>query len=366
MVEIIKEFLLEHWQELFPFRKHPGQWRFLLIKGNLGGYGGNSTFLIFSDQEAKPFIAVKTSRDPKYEKRLEQEYIALRYLRDNLPEDLSGHIPQAYYVGHTLCRNILIEEAVSGKSLDAIMKERALGKQRYIYSMIEMLSTWLIDLQKEICNRGNLLFGSEHQYEDLSKQIDSFSEGYLISEKEESFLDYLKQGVVSLKNSKVPLPFEHRDFSPINIILANDKFWVIDWVDFKREGLPLQDVFYFLLWLNFSNYSSEKEFQVRLKHFFQMFFRNGKHSRIATKIIKRYCDAFGIDLAYVKIFLALFLITRGIIEYELFLKQSERGFVYTVQPLGRGTFYKDGSLLKSGLYINLFRAFVENNNQFIF
>lgn len=365
MIEQLKEYLLESRNSALPL-KQPKRLRFLLTKGSLGGYGGRVTFFIFSDGQAYPALIAKIVRDPRDAHLLKTEYDSLKYVRENLSEAMREKIPRVFSLDDIGSYRVLLEEAVRGKSLDAIITGGILGQKNNALRGLNRIVDWLIGFQAELAAKENQQINGLNQNEYFAAPLDTFSSRYAFSGKEKNFLDLLRSELPRIFDTGFPLVFEHGDLSPINILFRRDKFWIIDWAAAKYKGLPLYDLFFLLTWFVFRNYRKEKEGGAVLENFNNIFLKDGEYAAAAVRLIKDYCGKLNISLASVKILFAMFLINSANREYAILSRQANRGYIIPVKPFDRGQSYCDGSLLKNGVYLNIFRRFVEQEHRYIF
>ena len=371
MINNLKEFLLDNWNKILPHIKRPRKLRFIIVKGSLGGYGGRVSFLFFPDNESKPAFIAKIARDPKYDQLISTEYNVLKYIHNSISSSLNDKVPQAFYLGQLKNHKFLIEESIIGKSVDAIISSRILNRKRIGYLILNVISDWLYEFKKEIAAKEVQFMDESNQQQLLSWPIEKFLKIYELTKKEKKFMDDLKNSISDIVKKKYPLALEHGDFSPINIIFTelnfkDSNFKVIDWEESKAKSLPLCDLFFLLTWYDFRNYFNKPEGKIRLNNFGQIFLKNGQHSAIATELIKKYCFNLGIDVSAVKILFPMFLINRANHEYDILSKQANRGYIPIIKPFNQGKNYKNNSLLRNNIYINLFSKFVQQSSEFIF
>ena len=366
MIDQLRDFLLDNWNKILPHLKQPHELRFLIAKGSIGGYGGKVNLFLFVDNEPQPIVIAKTVRDAQSDQLLAIEYNSLRYIHSTLSKSLREKTPQVYFLGQVGIYKVLIEEAVTGKSIDAIVTSNLFSRRQIACRMLKIIFVWLIESKKELNIRENYYINEANHKEYFSNPIEKFLRVYNISGKEKNFINNMENSISDIVKHKYPLVFEHGDLSPINIIYSKDKFWVIDWTCSKTKSLPFCDLFFLLIWFVFCNYPNEVEGIVRLNNFDQMFLKNGKYSSIASELIRDYCNKFNIDLLFLKTFFAMFIINRANKEYDILTRQADRGYIPLVKPFDQEMNYKNGSLSKNGLYINIFHRFVENSKKFIF
>ena len=368
MIDRLIFFLLENWDKILPHLRRPHKLRFMVAKGSLGGYAGKVNFFLFADNDNDPAVIAKTVRDPQYDRLLTVEYDSLKYIHSNFSNPLNEKAPRALFLGQIANYKILIEEALTGKSVDAIVTGSLFNRKRLSYHMLNIISDWLIEFKRRSVIKENYHINDSDQRESFYEPIESFLRLYNISEKEKEFLEDMENKIADIVKNKYPLVFEHGDLSPINIIFSKvgDKFWVIDWSCAKIRGLPFCDLFFLLTCFPFCSCPHEFEGIVRLNNFAQIFLRNGEYSDISSKLITDYCHKLNIDLSFVQTFFAMFIISRANNEYDILMKQANRGYIPVIRPFDQGKDYRDGGLLKSGVYINLFHKFVEASDQFIF
>jgi hypothetical protein len=369
MINHLKSFLLDNWASTLPAIAPPKKdLKLLLTKGSLGGYGGKVSFFLFTDNQPDPAAIIKTTRRPEYSQLLESEYGALMFIQKNISSHLSVRVPKAFFLGRIGSFDWLIEEAVTGRSADEVITNTVslAGREKKAAAILNRAIDWLAKFAKESSLIDNRCLGAEALKEYFYDPIDKFFSLYEITGEEKRFLEDIKDNCANLEREGIPLVFGHGDFSPINIILSGEIFWIIDWAASKQKSLPLADFFFFLTWFNFYNYNSSAEGSVRLEACSQFFIKGSKYSFLSSNFLKEYCDILGLDKAVARVFFFLFLISQANEEYAILKNQADMGYILAVKPFDKGKLYKDGSILRSGIYVNLFRKFFKNKDNLIF
>jgi hypothetical protein len=194
--------------------------------------------LVFAAREAKPRLAVKMPRVVEAIPALYQEAANLSAVHSARPGGFPG-VPRVLFCERQGESLVLGETVLTGLPLFTQLK-------RANYRELALKATdWLVDL------------AGQPELEPRSAWWDRLVEPAL-QEFNESFGSILSQG--SLQKARdilaglgpLPVMCEHRDFSPWNVMLADDgELVVLDWEGAELHGLPAMDLIYFLTYLAF-------------------------------------------------------------------------------------------------------------------
>lgn len=357
MIEEIKKIILAAPEIFFPGRGAPRTLGSLLVKGSLGANAGRVTFLVFRDREPEPSLAVKIARDPAGESLLAAEAAALSFLAGELSSDVSGAAPKLLYKGNKGAAAFIVEEAVHGITLGAETAESLFFRGSRATARLTEAASWLGRLAKE---SGRPADGGKRAV----PAAEGFKARYPLTDTAARFLDGLKPGLEEL-DRECPRVFTHGDFSPMNIYFGGG-MRVIDWAESFHGGMPLHDLFFLLTCFQFEPGPPEEQGTGRMDNFSSLFFRDGARSELACATLKKYLAHFELREAMLGPLLALFLMERANIEYEVLKRQGERGYMLPMKPFSDGADWSEGGLLTCGLYARLFAELAVNHDRLIF
>jgi len=345
MIEEIEKVILAAPRIFFPRRGAPRALATLLVKGSLGQNAGRVTFLIFRDGDPEPSLAAKIARDPSGESLLDAEAAGLRFLADKISPEVGRAAPKLLYQGNCGAAAFVAEEAVAGIPLGAEMTETLFFRERRASARLIEASSWLGRLAAESRRPAGGTKGAV-------RTAEIFKARYPLDDAADRFLDGLGTDLEGL-DRECPRVFIHGDFSHMNIYFGRGGMRVIDWAESRDGGMPLHDLF-FLLTSSVFGQGAEEDGTRRLANFSSLFFLDGGRGELARSAVDKYLESLKLDRGMLKPLLALFLMERANIEYEVLEGQGQRGYLVPMKPFGDGAKWTEGSLLKCGLYARLF------------
>jgi SAM-dependent methyltransferase len=237
--------------------------------------------LVFASQEAKPRLAVKMPRIVEAIPALYQEAANLAAVHSARPGGFPG-VPRVLFCERQGESLVLGETVLTGLPLFTQLR-------RDNYRELALKATdWLVDL------------AGQPELEPRSAWWDRLVEPAL-QEFNESFGSILGQGSLQKARDILaglgPLPAicEHRDFSPWNVMLADDgELVVLDWEGAELHGLPAMDLIYFLTYLAFFlDNALDSDF---LKESYQAVLEPTTFTgRVFSECTARYASRLGLD-----------------------------------------------------------------------
>jgi aminoglycoside phosphotransferase len=208
-------------------------------------------YLVFSRGDPKPTLVVKVPRLACNNDSVEREAANLSAIQASRAGGFRS-IPYLVAIPETHNRKILIETALSGKSMDPAFVRKNPSK------CIEMTTDWLLNIyHSTYCPREV----TPDWYERLVEQpIQGFAGKISLNEEEACLLEQTLERVEAMRAMDLPIMFEHGDLSQPNILVQDQgTIGVVDWEQAEPLGLPACDLFFFLAYVGFAiNKSREK------------------------------------------------------------------------------------------------------------
>jgi len=295
----IEGLMRERW-EGWQFGSRPERLSWLLLTG--GRRSVNKVVgLVFADSEQAPRSVVKFARTEAEEDQLRREAAALQSLRASRPE-LAG-VPTMLFLGQRCGRLCLGESAVAGKPL-------MLRLDRVSFSELAGLITrWLVDLAGAPHAQRQAAWSS-HLVEEPLREFEASFAGLI--EKD----DLARTSDLLSSLGDLPLVFEHRDFSPWNVVLNDEgEIAVLDWESCEPEGLPALDLIYFLTYAAFFVDDALESGRTREVYARSRDVRTATGS-VVDRCERSYCERLGLDHALLRPLRVLCWIIHSRSEYN--------------------------------------------------
>lgn len=229
------------------------------------GFKASSHLILFVLKAGyeQPILVIKLPRVAGDHNRLDKEVENLRKLHgmqeggfDSIPrivayEDCGGHM-------------LLVETMVKGEVMRRSLVKRKTGT--CIFTALE----WLDEIGKASMISSEKVL---NWFEELAESRFRILESSLpLSERERELLNRTRELVAPLREERLPLVFEHGDFSAPNILIEEKSgLGVVDWELAEPLGIPAADLFFFLSYAAFSRNGAEKPGEY-LRAFHEAFF----------------------------------------------------------------------------------------------
>jgi len=202
-----------------------------------GAYNSQKVIYVVFDAEGEwPDYVVKMTRNPAFNRRLENEWRALTLLAEHGIGDAET-LPRPTFLGRHAGLAVLGETAVVG--LPFLEQTQATAECPYARVAVE----WLVDLASATAGRP---IASAEAAVALGTLRDRFLELYGVDPGLRTFLaDQIDR--IAASASELPLVFQHGDPGCWNLVVTRSgRLGVLDWEAAEPNGMPLWDLFYFL------------------------------------------------------------------------------------------------------------------------
>jgi hypothetical protein len=258
MVEYLKKFILDNWDEWFDTAK-PVNLDFLKTHAGQAIRNKKVGFFVFNHN--KPIIFAKTVRDKKLNSIITDGFDKLKAINGCLKDN---SVPEAICCDHYQDTAFSLEGAINGKQFHSFKRPEDLKK----------FLEWFFRFQQSMKN-GKEMNGDRLQ-EYLASLVNDFIRAYCLEDDLVSLINNivgdLRQEINSLK---LPLVVQHGDLTPDNALIDNNQVKVIDWDNFGKINLPLFDLLVFL-----QRWSAIRNIDFLVKY---------------NSVIQKYFDEFSID-----------------------------------------------------------------------
>jgi len=366
MLPELSKYIIEKWDILYPDTKRPSKISYMGIAGSIEG--GTTTFLAFPDERGKLAFVVRVPRNSNKINQILAERDVLLYLH-TLSPFLRNSVPKVIVCEKIADTVVLVESAVDGKPMLTVLDSDGLPELESTKTNIRLVKEWLVRLNYETKKTEILLPDLFERY--INEQIEKLQSIFALSKHEQDYLKQIPTVTKSFRYHKIDLSLIHGDFCRHNILVSKNKskcsIRVIDWAFSEKEGFPFYDFFFFLSTF-FLQIRKERGIKGYVKAFRDTYFSTNKYSNLVKQYLIEYSQELKIDLSLIRIFFALFLIDKAILEYQQLLSLSGEGFVpgfgiYSSAESAKNKGYHD--LLKEQLWIHFFRMFVKEQKWFI-
>ncbi len=275
----ILTYLSENWQRL-KLEKYgtPAKLSSVILTPGFQASSHLIVFVLNKGQQA-PFLVVKLPRISGDHHRLDLEAESLRRLHASKSGGYDS-VPRVVAYEDWKDYRLLVETMVQGQ----IMRPPLIRKQTE--TCIQAAFNWLQEINQ---NTAVCAYKIENWFEKLA--INSFAaleNSFPLLPEEQQLIDQTRQLIEPLRLAKIPLVFEHGDFSSPNLMLANNTdLGVVDWELAEQHGLPTADFIFFLTYIAFCKENATKQPQ-QVKAFQNAFF-NHENPGWAMPHLRKYC-----------------------------------------------------------------------------
>lgn len=281
----------------------------------LGITGWRKTvFFTFNGKEKDPRHVFKIAEDEISMQRLIREKITLERMNE-----MDSHIPSITESGYLNGSFYLAERVLTGEPLLMF-----LYRHRKDEKMTDMIVQKSADLLIRM-NKANSVMEKMSVFEKSDRLPLDFYINRLPVKKEtaEKIKEAILKGIYNTRNVSMPLVIQHNDFQPENMLYHEGKILVLDWEYSVYEGLPLSDLFNFLL-LTYGFVMKKRAFDLKgfspvlkaksinenidLRTFHSVFYEENAISESVKKTVADYCKDSGIAKEIVMLLFQLFVI----------------------------------------------------------
>jgi len=270
------------WPTIAPGERVPRRLAYILLTKGVEE-GSKLVLLVFLDGNAAPRLAVKLGRTPAQNASLEAERRNLEALADRGD---NGQVGAPVVLGSSWIdgRLILMQLPVEGRNL----LELAAASRSTMY--VRLVVDWLIHLA-----RATRHVAAEKALSDRRLAgPDAPEPGRLLRDLPRESLPSPLSILNELRGESIPAVFEQRDLSTWNILVGADgRLTVLDWESASPAGIPVWDLFYFLLQYGFMVHRAAGP-QAQLRSFSDTFATRTGFGAIAHEAVARYIGAVGV------------------------------------------------------------------------
>jgi aminoglycoside phosphotransferase (APT) family kinase protein len=237
-VTAVETFLKRHWARLELDRYGATDQCTCLVKTPRFRTSNHVIFLVFVAGASEPTLVAKVPRIESHVDAMDKEATNLQAVQA-LRRGGFDSMPRLVAYERHANWPLLLETAVPGR----IMKPAVV--RRRPQACLDSVLAWLSDLH--MTHAGKSADTQNSWRRRMEESTCGLSDGLDLSEDEWRLVRQTREFAFALRDSTIPLVFEHGDLSSPNILERKDgRVGVLDWELADPEGLPAVDLFFFL------------------------------------------------------------------------------------------------------------------------
>lgn len=259
----------------------------------LGDYANSArkkgVAFLFEGREPRPHLIAKLSSDPAHAQNLEHEHQTLGRLRERLGDALRETVPAPLAKGSARRTAVFCQQALPGTAM-YVQTRNSWSPRRLVQRHFSLAGDWLTQFQLA-ARSGEIRLGESGSADALAalQQIAS------LSPQANDFITAAIRRTESLADERLPVVAVHGDFWTRNLLLSGAQLGVIDWENYREQGLPFDDLFHFI-----TSYGQSFPWQLGRwadpAHAFQTTFAaQGWMSRFAERAVRGHCVRGGMS-----------------------------------------------------------------------
>jgi hypothetical protein len=350
MLPLLSRQLLTQWSDLPVDRRRPDQLGFLGIRTEVSD--GYALFLAFADRDRAPRLAVKISREPGAESRLEREWTMLSHLQNQAPRVVRESLPRPVLWQLIGDVRVLVTTAPLGRPVTP-------GKDSSSEHFLRV-GDWLVQLA--CTTRTTRPIAAIHP--ELERTTERLGTVFELSDQEMAMLDEWTGWLREMtRDDQVCLFAAHGDLRRKNVWLRRGHLTVINWGQSELDCPPLQDMFTFITTYRFPARRRRPK-EDYLQVFRATYLADGPYADLAGRTITSYCRALGVPLESVEACFGIFLARAALREYDQLVAAADRGYLPLLKDPDCSGRQPYRQAIKNQLWINLLRLLIKERGRF--
>lgn len=242
-----------------------------------------SVAFLFEGREPRPRLIAKLSSDPAHSHNLEHEYRALGLLRDRLGDAQRETVPAPMTKGSARGTAVFCQQVLPGTAMYVQTRSSWLPR-RLVQRHFGLAGDWLTQFQ-QATRSGEIRLGESGSAEALAalQQVAS------LAPQAADFITAAIRRTEALADVRLPVVAVHGDFWTRNLLVSGAQLGVIDWENYREQGLPFDDLFHFI-----TSYGQSFPWQLGrwsdpVRAFRATFAAPGWMSRFVQQAVRRHC-----------------------------------------------------------------------------
>ncbi len=273
--------------------------------------GAKATFLIFSAGQSQPSVVLKWARSPDAQIRLAHEFQALSDI-SAIPA-LQSTVPRLlgrFRLGDDL---VMVESCLPGTPLSILLRRHEHSHAEHLRHDLFRAHVW-VQLLQTATALGAMQFPGRAAVE---QRIELLCHAGLRREDwPHTYIDRLCSEADDYDELWLPLAGRHGDFRPGNFIVDTNQVGVVDWENFTRGTLPLDDIFRFAIGLTQDYPGAKSHGSATRAAFYHAFVESNWFSSLIGEYVNRYLRAMHLPEQAAYLLFSLFLMDMATLESQ--------------------------------------------------
>jgi len=270
--------------------------------GGAKGAERKVNFLVFNGTKDHPLVILKVGRSADYKEKLIREFESLKDISS--VRALQNSVPSALGLFRFGENFVLAESFLPGVSLSVFLRRHQRIKEEQVNQDLINVLNWLTFMQQNTTS-GKTVRLNERLVATLKRARKNSME------LPSSFVGFLESTAETFRQLEIPLTGRHGDFWPGNLLIDVDRIHVIDWEIFRRDKLPFDDLFHFVITYAQTYPWDSWRWSPKTEGFRKAFLEHNWFSGAVRKCVVDYLQHFQLPSEVTVLLLSEFLIRRA-------------------------------------------------------
>jgi hypothetical protein len=257
--------------------------------------------LPFAAGATEPGGVLKVPRLPRFNGKTEAEQSVLAHIRGRLGPATRSALPEPRGLHRTGSLSVGLESYAAGRPLVQRVGswgEPLAGKLRDLRDAAD----WLAEFHRQTEVR-RTDWDAAQKAEWIGLPLAELRQASSAAVVPERLLAAVRHRSDALAGAVFPIVWQHRDFTPWNVLRGEDGLRVIDW-EGARPGPALTDLLHFSThWSELAHQASDEAARLRLFHEVWIARRGGEPGEAVRRAVAFYCEGLRLDRRFVPLLL---------------------------------------------------------------
>lgn len=311
MLGEIQNYLLENWQRLEIPDPKPSSLSFIRRSSTWMDEAGKTVFYVFRYGDRRPVVIGKTVSSIKFAKRIVFEAESVEKVKNSLPDNMQLTIPRPLGLLYINEVPLHFELSIPGITFPERFYKIWMENKRksFVYRTMGEINNWLVNFESSLGIK-KIVLNESNTNELFVKPIEQFLARTSFDKKELIAINQLEKSLQLYQGSILPLTPSHGDFWGGSMICSTtSSLGIIDWEFFKKESLPLADLFMLAIHpgIQINSYSKSSLLEEFKACFYENWFSNHMKQTLQTM-----CNTLGINREILPLLFMMFLINTSL------------------------------------------------------